>query len=77
MTDMMKKGKSMCNSMMSDMGGMDAMMQKGMDMCDSMMGSNDNTGSCSSNKDASSCPSSNTDDIPKSDECCSDGSCEL
>ena len=76
MTDMMKKGKSMCNSMKNDMGNMDDMMKKGMDMCDSMMGSNDNSSSCSSNDTTSSCSSSNAD-MPKSDEGCSDGSCAL
>ena len=80
MDNMMKKGKSMCDSMMSDMGGMDAMMAKGKSMCDDMMGSsdtslNDTGSSCSSSSDAGSC---SKDAAPKKDdECCSDGSCEL
>ena len=73
MGSMMKKGKSMCDSMMSDMGGMDAMMAKGKSMCDDMM--DDNGSSCSSSNDTGSC---SKDAAPKKDdECCSDGSCEL
>ena len=85
MDSMMKKGKSMCDSMMSDMGGMDDMMAKGKSMCDDMMGSS-NSSSCSSSSSSSSCSSSNEssscstskDAAPKKDdECCNDGSCEL
>jgi len=75
MNSMMKKGKGMCDSMMSDMGGMDAMMAKGKSMCNDMMGTNDNGSSCSSSSDASSCSKDATP--KKGDECCSDGSCEL
>ncbi len=69
MDSMMKKGKGMCDSMMSDMGGMDAMMAKGKSMCDDMMGSSDTSSdSCATSKDAAP---------KKDDERCSDGSCEV
>jgi hypothetical protein len=77
MTGMMNKGKSMCDSMMSDMGGMDAMMAKGKSMCDDMMGSSNDNSSCSSDASTNSCDTSKRATPKKDDECCSDGSCEL
>ena len=73
---MMKKGKGMCDSMMSDMGSMDAMMKKGISMCDDMMG-NSNSASCSSNDKSASCSTGKDAAPKKDDDCCSDGSCEL
>lgn len=76
MDNMMKKGKSMCDAMMSDMGGMDAMMAKGKSMCADMMGPSDNS-SCPNNNEDSSCSTGKNATVKEDSECCSNGSCEL
>ncbi len=80
---MMKKCRSMCDSMMSDMGGMDAMMAKGKSMCDNMMGSSSDSSrssdssSCSSDTGSNSCNTSKNTTFKQEDECSSSDSCKL